>query len=591
MSRGQSLFEIVIALAIFAMLASVLISLVSGSSIALLTSADLTQAGALADEAIEGLHSVRDGAFNELASIAPTIIDGKYTRTVTLGDVCRDLVTKNPVACPPGPSSFVDPHTRKVAVLVGWTSSLGAPQSVDRETYISNWDSQDWIQTDWSGGAGQTTWLDPIKFDSSDGNLDTTPQELKLRKTASFGDWQRVPDAQIPTPRRQLNAVDLLSENDAWVLGNSKKALRYSAGTWTNDTTNINVNVDFKDIEMISVNDGWAVADAGKIIHYNGSGWPSELVDPLSKDTGNEIWNSISLTDSQNGWAVGRNGAIAQYQGGAWSKLAGPLPTTENLNGVDMVGANDGWAVGASGKIIRYQDGAWTASSLVGATDTGNNAWQDVFMLNANLGWVVGNQGLIYKWEGDAWSLQADTGNDTWYGVYALGADDVWIVGSGGKIGHWDGATWDIRVIISGEIFRGIDIFQKPDTTVIGFAVGTNNVIFRLDRAPTYVLFGELISSAFDMGNASPVQVLEWQEVNPCEPTCRMRIQLSVENSSSAINWKGPDGTPATYFEGTTPVLLSPAFFNGFRWLRYKIRLEGPGADTPKLQEIKINYK
>lgn len=57
----------------------------------------------------------------------------------------------------------------------------GASASVSRTTYLTNWETYVWPQTDWSGGAGQAQWSDTARYDSDDGNVDTaTPGELKL---------------------------------------------------------------------------------------------------------------------------------------------------------------------------------------------------------------------------------------------------------------------------------------------------------------------------------------------------------------------------------------------------------------------------
>ncbi|MDO8336329.1 MAG: hypothetical protein Q7T74_06135, partial [Candidatus Saccharibacteria bacterium] len=53
---------------------------------------------------------------------------------------------------------------------------------------MSNWDSRDWEQTDWSGGSGQTSWSDATMYDSDDGNLDRlTPGEIKLAAISGGG--------------------------------------------------------------------------------------------------------------------------------------------------------------------------------------------------------------------------------------------------------------------------------------------------------------------------------------------------------------------------------------------------------------------
>jgi len=591
MKKGQTLLEIILALAIFSMIAGVLASMAVGGMTALTGGGDLTRADALLVEGIEKVRLVRDGAWNAIVQPPQEIIDGRYTRDVTIADV--------------------DIHTKKITATVSWDSRPGITNSVERETYISNWDSKMWIQTDWRGGSGQAIWLDLTKFDlvsivDGGASIDfNTSGEIKLAQNPpGSGTWASVVDVQNMAPARQLNAVKMINATDVWALGNSAKAFHYFNGVWSSPLVSVSnpANSDIRGLDMISASDGWAVGSSGKIIRCksNGSSCDWDASAPGSIDTGNETWNAVSmLADGSEGWAVGDSGVIARYQSGSWSTL--PLnqrPVTQNLNAIDMVSSTDGWAIGASGRVIRYlcPGGVCAWRQFTGWIGAAPNAtWQGIHMFDQSHGWIVGNQGLIYQWNSaqQKWGLLYDTGGDTWYGVRALASDDLWIVGSGGKIGYWNG-TMNIQAPPGVNILRAIDVYKNPDTSVTGFAVGdvvnNKNTVLRLTRLPVYKMQGELISSAFDMTDASPIQVLEWQESNPCSPQCRVRIQISRENSSGTINWRGPDGTPSTYFEGVMPILV-PASFNGFRWLRYKIRLEGPGSNTPKLEEIRINYK
>ncbi len=586
MKRGQSLLEVILALAIFSMIAGVLASMAVGGMTALTTGGDLTRADALLMEGVEKVRSVRDGAWNAIPTPTPEVIDGRYTRDVTIIDVGI--------------------HTKNIKAKVSWESRPGITNSVERETYLSNWDSKTWIQTDWLGGAGQVIWSNPTKFDS------VTPTntieygyagEIKLKNI-----WVREDNAMSIQPTNtQLNDVDIFDQNNAWVVGNGKKIMRYAGGSWASGTSNITPqNTSFRGVQMLTATNGWVVGNNGRIVRCL-----VEIVSGAlrcnsdnagSRDTGNESWNAIYMIDGSNGWTVGdkggeagARGAMAQYQGGVWSEL--PLarrPSPQNLNDVFMVGTSDGWAVGSNGVVLRWNGTSWSNISSIGSYWQGGTSptadLLGVFMLNNSIGWIVGSQGLIYQWDGvqQKWGLLSDTGTETWYGVRALAGNDIWVIGSSGNIGHWNGSSWDIQTPAGNNVLRAIDVYQNPDTSVIGFAVGNSNTVLRL----SYALSGELTSSVFDMTDASPVQVLEWNETNPCSPDCKVQIQLSVGAPGSWSGWMGPNGVVGSFFEGTTQVLLLPPIsFNGSRWVRYKVTLRGPGSNTPKLEEIKINYK
>ena len=79
---------------------------------------------------------------------------GIFSRTINFYDVCRNVLN-NIAECP---SEYIDPHTKEVAVDVEWDVINGGQTTAIRYTaYLTNWNSRDWIQTDWSGGDGQDT--------------------------------------------------------------------------------------------------------------------------------------------------------------------------------------------------------------------------------------------------------------------------------------------------------------------------------------------------------------------------------------------------------------------------------------------------
>lgn len=107
--------------------------------------------------------------------------------------------------------------------------------------------------------------------------------------------------------------------------------------------------------------------------------------------------------------------------------------------------------------------------------------------------------------------------------------------------------------------------------------------------------FGELYSSAFRMGTARALQLIEWAaELPACDPACAVRIQVQAAPNNGGIPgawtpWYGPAG-PGTFF--TTPgSALIPAALNGFEWIRYRVQLIGDGNASPVLSEIRLNYQ
>ena len=111
----------------------------------------------------------------------------------------------------------------------------------------------------------------------------------------------------------------------------------------------------------------------------------------------------------------------------------------------------------------------------------------------------------------------------------------------------------------------------------------------------TYVSSAIFTSSAFDMSDASPVQVIEWDEALPiCSPACEVKFEVSVAPDDAGSpgvwgSWYGAGG-PSTFFATSTGALVSTDL-NGSQWMRYRATLTGDGTDTPILEEVRINYK
>ena len=191
--QGQSIVEMIIAIAIFSLVASSITMMVLGSFSALMQGGEQTEAKALVQEGIEAVRAIKDRAWNEnIYSTSSVSVNanqwvfdgegltetiGKFTRVISFDDVCRDN-SDDIVDCP---GSYIDVQSKKASVVVSWDVRPSVQNIVERVSYITNWDSSEWIQTDWSGGSGQSIWSDETKYSSDDGNVDfTTNGEIKL---------------------------------------------------------------------------------------------------------------------------------------------------------------------------------------------------------------------------------------------------------------------------------------------------------------------------------------------------------------------------------------------------------------------------
>ncbi|MEK7184212.1 MAG: LamG domain-containing protein, partial [Patescibacteria group bacterium] len=110
-----------------------------------------------------------------------------------------------------------------------------------------------------------------------------------------------------------------------------------------------------------------------------------------------------------------------------------------------------------------------------------------------------------------------------------------------------------------------------------------------------YVTAGSFQSSAFNMTDNSPVEILEWdQSIPSCTPTCTIKLQVRTAPDASGspgtwTAWYGATGS-GTYFTTNTGTRI-PLFLNGNRWVQYRVELAGDGVNTPTLQETRLFYR
>ena len=611
--KGQSLLEVIVAMAIFSMIAVVMVSMASGSFVSLIKSREHTEAAALAQEGMEAVRSIRDGAWNELEfdqsgvsansgewafmgeGSAETI--GQYTRTITFDDVCRDGVGNVEDPCAGSPP---DVHSKKVTARVDWTTGSDIPNTVKRTAYITNWDSRDWTQTDWSGGAGQAIWSDPSRFDSSV-NIDvSTFGEVQLTEVESTwvkgGGEEALDDTDADFGAGVLNDTVIVGSGvPASVVLDQELAWSGHADSGSVTTRSLH------DLYALSATDIWAVGDAGTVLHYAGSGWVV-----VSSPTTAAL-HSIFMISPSNGWAVGDNGTIIRWNGVNWSSVVSPVST--HLYSIFMVSANDGWAVGRTGKILRWNGVSWSE-----ARETGSHTWNALSMISSNNGWLAGTSGKIYRYNGVDWTEFQDTGNQTWNSLFMVSFTNGWVIGNGGNIRRFNGIRWvsvsspvgtNLQSVFmvnandgwavgnAGEILRWDGIswqrFHNVGSIQLnsvfmasafeGWTVGAGGTIFRYKGSGTFH------SRIFDSGDAGTVwNAVYWTESLPVGSD----ITIATRTGNTPI----PDGTWSAFSGELTDSVVSDITSPNGRYIQYRATFTRgtAGGETPQLADITIVY-
>ena len=199
-NTGQSIIEIVVALAIFVLIASSLAALIMGSFSLLTRSSEFIKAAALTEEGVEAVRGISNRAWNELIynQSAVEIADnswsligegteeqiGNFTRVINFLPVYRDGAGSIALGSEPG--AYADVMSKEIIVGVSWDIGGGSGNSVERNIYLTNWNAKFWEQADWIGGGGQEIWSENNKYDSDDGNINfSTSGEITLAEIAT----------------------------------------------------------------------------------------------------------------------------------------------------------------------------------------------------------------------------------------------------------------------------------------------------------------------------------------------------------------------------------------------------------------------
>ncbi|MDO8260565.1 MAG: hypothetical protein Q7T50_03670, partial [Candidatus Magasanikbacteria bacterium] len=174
---------------------------------------------------------------------------------------------------------------------------------------------------------------------------------------------------------------------------------------------------------------------------------------------------------------------------------------------------------------------------------------------------------------------------------------------------YWNGLVWGIAgpsdYNIASAINTNISSFATTTASIIfkAFLVSNGTDQVQLDNVRIgweepgvgnsgFQVFGSLLSSAFNMSDASPVQIIEWSETSVAGGDVKLQLRTAPDASGVPgvwTSWYGASGADTFY---TVPgQYLIPTSMNGNQWMQYRVELSGDGVDTPILENVKINYK
>ncbi len=192
---GFSLVEIILAVALFGLFVTALVGLLMNSYGSNFQAEEKDKATLAAQQGLEAVWSIRRQAWNLLENgnhglsnangyweflNNSDLLEDKYTRTITIADACRNI-SGNIVDCSEG-GAVIDLYSKKVTSKVTYPAITGINSEVELISYLTTWQSKNWLQTDWSSGSGQSRWFDDTRYWTDDGNIDySSSGEIKLK--------------------------------------------------------------------------------------------------------------------------------------------------------------------------------------------------------------------------------------------------------------------------------------------------------------------------------------------------------------------------------------------------------------------------
>lgn len=133
LQNGQSLLEIVFAIAIFTIGVVTVGYLIIDARVSMQNAADLTEARLLATEGIEAVRSIREGGFNLIPTGTHSLVmnEGRWSfasSTDSYGKFTRVIMVEE-----------IDADNKNVTSSVTWSLPSGREKSVDYKTRLTNW--------------------------------------------------------------------------------------------------------------------------------------------------------------------------------------------------------------------------------------------------------------------------------------------------------------------------------------------------------------------------------------------------------------------------------------------------------------------
>lgn len=604
---GASIVEVIIAIAIFTLVAPSIILMISGSHTGALRGESNLEATGLAQQGVEAVRAIRDyswedvtegvhgltstGGYWELTGTPDEDLLDKYQRTITVNSLSS--------------------YKKEVIVEIGWELMEGLDQTVVMTTRLTNWKVLSWIQTligEFTGGTVDTT--EVVNVDGGEVQLEalpdwTSPQMLDSYNTDEHYDGYDVfvdgNYAYVATERPNqgddpgLYIFDISTPSNITLAGyynfNANVYSIYVSGNYVYLATGLNND----ELTILDVSNKADPIEAGS---YNSD----ENKDGLSV----YVVGDTAYLGTENNF--GKNDHEFYILDVADKENINKIGSYNVYNNVWDIEVHDGYAYLATARLfdemiildvsspssIQYKDsfnefGYYEGKGLYYENDTVYFATTD--------GWWGSNDFYILD--------VTNKSNITKTSSMDLGGDneDVYVCGNYAYV----------ATDINGEELTIIDISTPSSPSVYGYydADGDVSGVYCNDdyafiaadndgnefqiiqpsaSSSRYNTSGTFTSDSVDTGSDTTTYYsIAWTEGGNGDLTFQIRTANTEGNLSSAT-WVGPDGSGALYYDTSGASITLDSATTGSRWIQYKAYFSGDGDNSPILEDITIDY-
>ncbi|MBP9802139.1 prepilin-type N-terminal cleavage/methylation domain-containing protein [Patescibacteria group bacterium] len=623
-NQGFSLIELLIAIAFIGVIITLIMTMNSFNADLWRLNENKTKAYFYASESLEAIKllnwsELADGDYHlVLQDEAWSLVEGaeileeKYTRTINISSVNREFIDNGHVYGEIVENGNIDPDSKKITAQVTWLGKNAQTQEILLENYLSRWQAKRFVQTDWSGGSGQSDWTEENKFFNKNIAMSTAVEGIGTL-VSGFLDWnQAVPTSTFDLLNSSADVNDVYEYGDYVFIVTSNN----SAGS---EFFIVNIS-DKKNPSLVSsLNIG---AAASSIVvqddyAYVGTSWDDKEIRVIDISNLNipVIEVNINLDGTQNVLSLDISATQLYVAQGNYLRsidISNPSAPTV-LDSIDLNATARNVFVSADNVYVATQNSSQELQ-IIDASNPANLANIGNFNLSGSLiatdVFVLGNRAYV----------STDTNSGSEFFVLDISSTNAPVLlgsyNTGARVYAFKivGPYAILALNNSSKEIEILDIsfpatinsIKSFDLSALVYGLSANCAfIYAGSTSNTQELIvistqvaecgyennGQLESSTFDTGSSQvSYNWIAWSGSQPNDTTIRFQIATS-NNANGPWNFVGPSGNSSDYYTTAAKEFINHSHHLDQRYLRYKLFLSSADElQIPILEEVKISY-